>query len=495
MSLHEHGAGHVVGVELNRTLTEGALSLSKYRLAEFLTDPSVSLRIVEARDFLERDTRKYDSILVSWSGTTAAYYAGMIGPTTQFVYTYEGLASILDHLKPRGYAIELQMNKVKVIGALRRYLAAHRIDHPERRVVVLFDPNDPDRAWDGVWDNNTLLIKPDGWTDAEVERLSRGAAKEGWKVAYAPGLPVDPEYTVYQHELEATDIDQELTDIRTITGKSFSIPTDDRPFFLDAFPAERYLSADFWRAIGGRIPIAPHERYRLVAVVAVAVVSVLAASLILVPLSFRSGPPRTRRTFSHLAYFLCLGAGFMFLEIALMQKASLLFGNPGLTIAIVLAMLVLFSGLGSLASNWSIRRGASTRSLALGVFFYSLTLYFGLDGLMHHALGCPVVVKVGFVAVLIAPLGLLLGHMFPLGLVAARRESPMLIPWAWGINGATSTVVAGLAPLLAQSWGFDLLILIGAISYAAVALFPTSWQRRIPNRILLAGPALAQPSE
>jgi len=492
MSLHEHGARHVVGVELNPTLVHGALSLAKYHLADFLTDPSVSLEIMEARDFLERDNRRYDVILVSWSGTTAAYYAGMIGTTTQFVYTYEGLAAILDHLKPGGYAIELQMNKVKVIGALRRYLAAHRIDHPERKVVVLFDPNDPDRRWDGVWDNNTLLIKPDGWTDAEVNRLSRGAAKEGWKVAYAPHRPVDPQYSVYQNELEATDIDKELVDLRAQTGKSFSIPTDDRPFFLDAFPTERYLNADFWRALGGHIPIAPHERYRLIAVIAVGVVSVLATTLILVPLSFRSGPPRTRRTFSHLYYFFCLGAGFMFLEIALMQKASLLFGNPGLTIAIVLAMIVLFSGLGSLASHWTTRRGVSTRLLAIGIFLYSLTLYFGLDALMHHALGRSVVVKAGLIAILIAPLGFLMGHMFPLGLIAARRQSLTLVPWAWGINGATSTVVAGLAPLLAQAWGFDLLILIGALSYGAAVLVPTTWQRRIPSRILRARGALAQ---
>src|SRR5206468_6446373 len=144
---------------------------------------------------------------------------------------------------------ELQMNKVKVIGALRRYLAEHNIGHAEGTVVVLYDPNDPNRGWDGVWDNNTLLIKPDGWTEAEVDRLRRGAAGEGWKVAYAPGLPVDPEFTVYPRVLLAADIDAELADIRAKTGRSFSIPTDDQPFFLDAFPTEHYLSRDFWRAL------------------------------------------------------------------------------------------------------------------------------------------------------------------------------------------------------------------------------------------------------
>src|SRR5262249_18509354 len=79
MTLHEHGAGHVVGVELNGMLVSGALGLTKYRLADLLADPSIALKVTEGRVFLERDNRRYDMILVSWSGTTAAYYAGMVG--------------------------------------------------------------------------------------------------------------------------------------------------------------------------------------------------------------------------------------------------------------------------------------------------------------------------------------------------------------------------------------------------------------------------------
>ena len=137
-------------------------------------------------------------------------------------------------------------------------------------------------------------------------------------------------------------------------------------------------------------------------------------------------------------------------------------------------MIVLFSGLGSLACNWTIRRGRSLRTIALGVVAYAVVLYYGLDGILHQVFGWSVLVKAVLLAVIIAPLGFLMGQMFPLGLLAARRESTTIIPWAWGINGAMSTVVAGLAPLLAQSWGFNVLILMGIISYAAVLLLPTT---------------------
>lgn len=481
MTLHEHGAGRVVGVELNGMLVRGALGLTSYRLTELLDNPSVVLKVAEGRVFLERDSHRYDMIFMSWSGTTAAYYAGMLGPTTQYLYTYEGLAAILDHLKPGGYAIVLQVNKVKLLAGLRRYLAARGIANAERTAVVLFDPDDPARRWDGVWDNNTLLIKPDGWADAEIAQLRRGAAGEGWKVAYAPGLPVDPEYTVYPRILRAPDVEAELAALQSKTQRRFSIPTDDRPFFLDLFPNERYLSRNFWLGPFTGKPLAPYESYRLVQLILVAVITLLAGMLILVPLGLRAGPRLTRQTLSHLAYFFCLGTGFMVLEIALMQKASLLFGNPGLTIAIVLASVILFSGIGSLMSDWSLRQGLAIRTLAIGVFGYALALYFILDGLLHFVLGWPLVLKGAFLAAIIAPLGLLMGHMFPQGLVIARQHSAALIPWAWGINGAMSTVIAGLAPLLAQGWGFDVLILVGACTYAAVVPLPTTRQRAQPS--------------
>ena len=87
-------------------------------------------------------------------------------------------------------------------------------------------------------------------------------------------------------------------------------------------------------------------------------------------------------------------------------------------------------------------------------------------------LGWPMIAKSLALMAIIAPGALLMGHLFPQGLAAARRDDPALVPWAWGINGATGTVAAGLTPLLAQAWGFDALILMGTGIYAAILLLP-----------------------
>jgi hypothetical protein len=248
LSLRENGAGRVTGVEINRALVDGAMGLDRFRMRELLSGKNSTLLISEARGFLERDTRKYDLVLLSYSGATAAYYAGMLAGTVQHLFTYEGLTAILERLKPQGYAVILQVNKLSQLAALRRYLKTRNIGSPWRKAVVLFRPGDKAKAWDGSWDDNPLLIKPSGWTDREIARLQRSATAEGFKIAYAPGLAPHPDYTVYDRILKANDFEKELALISAESRLNFEIKTDDRPFTYDLFANSLYFTRDFWKA-------------------------------------------------------------------------------------------------------------------------------------------------------------------------------------------------------------------------------------------------------
>lgn len=473
LSLHDNGSTKATGVELNGLLAEGAMRFGKYRTAEMHANEAIDYRISEGRVFLEQDRSRYDTILMSWSGATASYYAGALGGTTQFLYTYEALESILDHLKPGGHAIVLQINKVNALAMLRRYMAERGIDNPERTGIVLYKAGRTDTAWDGAFDNNPLLIKPDGWTAEEIARIAANGVGHGFKVAYAPGWPEDPLYRAYGRVMNAGDVDAEIAALSRETGLRFSVVTDDRPFYLDLFPNGNYFDADFWASVFAGEMKRPDLIAHVLRVIVVALVSLFAILLIMGPLAFTRGPARTRRTFYHLAYFFSLGAGFMVLEIAIMQRASLLFGNPGITIAIVLGALILFTGLGSLLSDRVFRNGMACGPLALLAAAYSVGLGFSFDWLAHVMLSWPLPLKALGLIVVIAPGGLVLGQLFPRGLVLAQRQETTLIPWAWAINGAMSTVAAGVAPLLAQAWGFQVLFFLSAGLYALILLLPT----------------------
>lgn len=475
MSIRQFGKGatKVTGVELNAELVAGATQMEGYRVSDLLNDPLIDLRVEEGRVFLERNREKYDLILLSFSGATASHYTGTLGGTTQFLFTYEGLESVFDHLTPDGYAVILQVNKVGVIGAVRRYLQERNLAvNPEQTVVVLFEQDDTSRFWASAWDNNPLLFNPGGWTVDDLARLEQAAEKEGYSIAYAPGRTVHPEYTPYARVLLADDWEAEMREISRESSLRLTLITDNRPFYMDVFSTDNYLDAGFWKTIASGKFNRYFELAHATRILIVVVVAVIAFTVILGPLMLQRGPPRTVRTIHHLIYFLCLGAGFMLLEIGVMQRAGILFGNPGLAIAVVLGALILFTGLGSLLSDRVFRSGLSHGGIAALAVLYALAVALLIGPAIGMVLAWPMAFKILALVLFIAPGGLIVGQLFPQGLALAQKDDTALVPWAWAINGALSTVTAGAAPLLAQIWGFSVLFYAAAALYAVILLLP-----------------------
>ncbi|RMH17127.1 MAG: class I SAM-dependent methyltransferase, partial [Gemmatimonadetes bacterium] len=282
MSLRENGYDEVTGVELNPTIVEAGLALDAYRLKDFLALDGVRLAVDDGRAFLERDRKRYDLVLLSWSGATAAYHLGALAGTTEHMFTHEGLSAAFDRLKPDGFALVLQISKVNAIDTLRRYMAARGLPAPERSAIILFRPEGV-HAWDGPWEDNPLLFKPSGWSEDEVAAILARATARGYEVAYAPGRPPHPDFTVYERLLTAADPAAEIGRIESETGLRFGAATDDRPFYLDQFLPSRYLSAEFWGAwrTGFR---SPAEIYHFMRVAAALAVSAAAFALALAPL-------------------------------------------------------------------------------------------------------------------------------------------------------------------------------------------------------------------
>jgi len=67
---------------------------------------------------------------------------------------------------------------------------------------------------------------------------------------------------------------------------------------------------------------------------------------------------------------------------------------------------------------------------------------------------------------MLAPLGFLMGFPFPEGIRLTGRIAPGLVPWAWGVNGCASVLSSILAVMIAVSYGFSAVLLIGGAAYA-----------------------------
>jgi len=176
-----------------------------------------------------------------------------------------------------------------------------------------------------------------------------------------------------------------------------------------------------------------------------------------------------------LAYFGALGAGFMLLEVAMLQRFVLLLGHPVYSLTVTLFSLLLGTGLGSVLSrvvdDQRIRR--VTMSALLTIVLVALVTRFAIPWLVDLAIPWPLAARVAVAIAILVPVGILLGMALPGGMRLLATQRPDIAPWGWGLNGAFSVVGATLAVFIAMNWGFSTTFLAAAAVYAVAAVvFP-----------------------
>jgi hypothetical protein len=242
--------------------------------------------------------------------------------------------------------------------------------------------------------------------------------------------------------------------------------TDDRPFFF-----EYYGWSNFGDFRSGKVTL----------VILLFQALLLATGFILWPLwRFRRQGLATRGARRFIVYFAALGIGFIFIEIGLMQRFILFLGHPIYSTSVVLFSLLTFSGLGSFLSGRLLRRPSPNLRLEemgerdprqlqrwiiplLGLL--TLIYVYGLPPLFRWLLGLDLTYRVALSILLLAPLGLLMGMPFPLGIRLVDRVNAALVPWAWGVNGFSSVIGSIMAVMMAQSYGFSLVIGLAVVIY------------------------------
>ena len=293
------------------------------------------------------------------------------------------------------------------------------------------------------------------------------------EVRYMPNEP--PSDSIYYRLLTAPD----LRTVYAAETAQIEPATDDRPFFNQH---TRWSSINlktfqdiFTQNRGARLALEDRPVAEVTLLVLLAQSIVIAAILILLPLLkfSRQGlsvPNRGR----FLIYFAGLGLGFIMIEIALLQRFTLFLGQPVYTFAVVLAALLIFTGIGAALSD---RFGAAARqSLRLIVPLILLALVltaFLTPYIFNMALGWSLPGRVSISVLILAPLGILLGMPFPSGLRIVGQEAPALVPWAWGVNGFFTVIGTVGALILGMAFGFKAVLVIAALCYlgalAAVA--------------------------
>jgi hypothetical protein len=265
---------------------------------------------------------------------------------------------------------------------------------------------------------------------------------------------------------EAGHLEERLSELRKF---DLTPSTDDRPFFLQL---ERLRWPSLYELFAPDDLSNPLTWSMTRYVSIVFQVGLVALLLILGPLfAFRRRGLALAATAPLAGYFFAIGAGFMFVEIGLMQRFTLFLGHPIYSISTVLFCLLFFSGIGSYASGrWSLGARATVRiaagSVALGVLVLG-----ALSGpLFEMGLDFEIGVRIGLSVLMLAPLSFFMGIPLPTLLQLTEERTPDFAPWALGVNGFAS-VLGSLATIpLTIAFGFATTFSLGALAYVVAWL-------------------------
>ena len=275
---------------------------------------------------------------------------------------------------------------------------------------------------------------------------------------------------MYRDILDGVSLDRINVRMLDEYRSQLSIVTDNHPFFNDLTPIANYTDPTRW--FGGAALTAPWVITKRSIAFAFGL-TLVSTVLILGPLLLRAGPKRTRSNVIRLGYFLAVGVGFMLIEVGMIRKLSRVLGHPSYSISIVLAALILSTGLGSLASGpLFARRVLDEKKTVVLILVYVAIFWASYASIFPGLIRLEGYAKFAAVIAILTPLGFLMGQLFPQGLVRAGAEDPHLVPWAWAINGTASTAVVGFAAILSYPLGFDFLLVAGAAVYGCVLLLP-----------------------
>jgi hypothetical protein len=170
-------------------------------------------------------------------------------------------------------------------------------------------------------------------------------------------------------------------------------------------------------------------------------------------------------------YFLALGVGFMLVEIPLAQKLILPLGYPTLALTVILFSILLGGGAGAWASQRFADAALARWAIgcALGIAIATTFGIFLLGWLQSAMLLWSLPMRCVVTALLLLPLGFLLGAPFPAGMRLFARTRAPHIPLIWGLNGVASVVGSLCAAMGAKVFGFNAMLALGAAIYVGAA--------------------------
>jgi SAM-dependent methyltransferase len=471
------GSRDVTGVEINPIIAQTIMRGRFRHITRGLyLRPDVRIVVEDGRSFVRRTPEQYQVILATLVDTWASTAAGAFALSENNLYTVEAFEDYLKKLTPDGvlsftrWGFPTPRESLRLVGLAQKALENLGEKEAWRHVAVVREGTR--QMLEGFGALDTILIGRKPFPAADLDRLRAFAARSRFEILYLPG---DPPANAF-HELLTT---RDRASFFARYPYDVSPVVDDRPFFfytVQASDAFGFRQRDGTEAADVKINLAVPTLFRLLGVSLLAVLVIL----LLPPLALGSRLPREPGIPVFLVYFLCLGAGYILIQVGLIQKLVLFLGRPTYSLTVVIFSMLVSSGLGSFFS----RRVVDGRDSALRWVLFTVSgavvLLAVIAGPVTTAgVAWPMPLKLLTAVLLVAPAGFLMGMPFPSGLARLERWHAPSVRWAWSLNAAASVLGSAAAIGLAIYLGLRATLVAGALLYT-VAAFSVRARPRLP---------------
>ena len=461
------GSHDVTGVEINPIIGKTIMRDRFPQLSQNLyLRPDVHINIEDGRSFVRRSPEKYQVIQATLVDTWASTAAGAFALSENNLYTTDAFRDYLSHLTDDGllvftrWGFDPPCESLRLVSLAMSALNDLGEHDPARHVLAGRFGTRADLIGWGTQD--TVIISRKPLPNADIARAREAFAAAHMQSIYMPGdapvnefgkllLAKDPLEFERNYRFDITPVD------------------DNRPFFfytVQPRDVAAYL-LNSKRAADAKVNTAVPRLFSALIVSAIAVLVIL----LLPPFVLGTRLPRERSVQSFLLYFLAIGAGYILIEVALIQKFVLFLGHPTYALTVVIFSMLVSSGLGSFLSR-RVVANENRRLVAVlgGAAVLVALLAASLQPVLSSGVGLPLLVKIVATVAMIAPAGFMMGIPFPTGLRLLEQRHAPSVRWAWSLNAAASVLGSVGALVLALYFGILVTMLAGAALYVAALL-------------------------
>jgi spermidine synthase len=469
-----NGSPSVTGIEINPIIAD---TIMRGRYADYSQHlyqrPEVHMHVTDGRSYLRSTPQRFDVVQMTLVDTWASTAAGAFALSENNLYTVEAFREYFGHLKPDGiiaitrWEFRQPREALRVVSVAMQALHSLGVADPARNFIVA---SKGPLNEDGI--PVVVLAKKGPFTSEEESAVQAHFKKyDELDPLYLPSSPAKNPFA---------DLIASNNPYQFAQSYSYNVApvTDNAPFFFFTLKPRQIFGDAGLRHHG----IDWKVNLGVLVLILVLVISLAAVLVFLIlPLALQGG----RHSPLPLLYFVAIGLGYILVEIAFIQRFVLFLGHPTYALTVVIFLLMLSSGAGSLFSRrWLPRTDMAWMPITLVIAALLLDVFL-LPNWLEAWVGFGLYSRMGVSALLLAPLGFVMGMPFPTGLRAlvtgpivdipsAATAEDNAVEWAWAMNAAASVLGSVLAMVIAIQFGLTVTLACGVVAYLlALLLLPT----------------------